>query len=105
MCEQRQLSSASGDRAGLGTRGEVALAGGLVQIAARLRLDFPDDPRMRVSHETIYTSLFVEAKASLPRYLTVHLRTWRVRRRPQRRISVGPKRIAEIRPLRERPPR
>ncbi len=32
------------------------------QISARLRLDFPEDPNMRVSHETIYTSLFVQAK-------------------------------------------
>jgi IS30 family transposase len=47
------------------------------QISARLRLDFPDDPTMRVSHETIYTSLFVQAKAGLPGELTVHLRTRR----------------------------
>ncbi len=44
------------------------------QISARLRLDFPDDPTMRVSHETIYTSLFVQAKGGLPGQLTVHLR-------------------------------
>jgi IS30 family transposase len=55
------------------------------QISARLRLDFPEDPNMRVSHETIYTSLFVQAKAGLPGELTVHLRTRRVRRRAQRR--------------------
>jgi IS30 family transposase len=73
------------------------------QISARLRLDFPDDPTIRVSHETIYTALFVQAKAGLPGQLTVHLRTRRVRRRPQRRMSVGPKRIADMRPLRERP--
>ncbi len=73
------------------------------QIAARLRLDFPEDPTMRVSHETIYTSLFVQAKAGLPGQLTVHLRTRRVRRRAQRRVFVGPRRIADMLPLEARP--
>jgi len=36
------------------------------QISRRLLLDHPDDPTMRVSHETIYTSLFVQTKALLP---------------------------------------
>ena len=31
------------------------------EIARRLRIEFPDDPMMRVSHETIYQSLFVKA--------------------------------------------
>ncbi len=35
------------------------------QISRRLRLDFPDDPAMRLSHETIYKSLFVQSKAVL----------------------------------------
>ena len=54
------------------------------QIAARLRLDFPDDPTMRVSHETIYTSLFVQAKAGLPaeRAAAACPRCASVRRRP-----------------------
>jgi IS30 family transposase len=73
------------------------------QISARLRVDFPDDPTMRVSHETIYTSLFVQAKAGLPGELTVHLRTRRIRRRAQRRVFVGPRRIADMRPLHARP--
>ena len=58
---------------------------------------------MQVSHETIYTSLFVQAKASLPGELTVHLRTRRVRRRAQRRVFLGPRRIADMRPLHDRP--
>src|SRR5207237_4106993 len=65
------------------------------QISARLRLDFPEDSTMRVSHETIYTSLFVQAKAGLPGQLTVHLRTRRVRRRAPRRGLVGPRRIVD----------
>ena len=35
------------------------------QIAARLVVDYPDDPEMRVSHETIYQSLFVQARGAL----------------------------------------
>lgn len=73
------------------------------QISARLWVDFPDDPTMHVSHETIYTSLFVQAKGGLPGELTVHLRTRRVRRKAQRRVFVGPRRIADMRPLHARP--
>jgi transposase, IS30 family len=73
------------------------------QISHRLRLDYPDDPTMRVSHETIYTSLFVQAKRGLPGELTVHLRTRRVRRRPQRRLTLGPPRIKDMVPIQCRP--
>lgn len=73
------------------------------QISARLRVDFPDEPTMNVSHETIYTSLFVQAKGGLAGQLTVHLRTRRVRRRAQRRVFMGPRRIADMRPLHMRP--
>lgn len=55
------------------------------QISRRLIMDYPHDRSMRVSHETIYTSLFVQTKAVLRPELTAHLRTRRVRRRPQRR--------------------
>jgi IS30 family transposase len=60
------------------------------QISARLVHDFPDDPRMRVSHATIYTSLFVQARGALRGELTACLRTRRVRRRPQRRVLFPP---------------
>ncbi len=73
------------------------------QISRRLELDFPVDPSMRVSHETIYTSLFVQAKGGLPGQLTVHLRTRRVRRRPQRRVHLGPPRIKDMVPIHHRP--
>lgn len=43
---------------------------------------FPHDSRMRVSHETIYQSLFVQTKGTLKRELTAHLRTGRMNRRP-----------------------
>ena len=52
------------------------------QISGWLVRAFPDDPEMRVSHETIYLSLFVQARGALRKELTRSLRTGRVRRRP-----------------------
>jgi transposase, IS30 family len=57
------------------------------QIAARLPVEFPDDPEMRVSHETIYTSLFVQSRGALRRELTTCLRTGRAVRKPRRRVG------------------
>ncbi len=45
------------------------------QIAGWLRLHYPDNEQMQVSHETIYRALFVQARGSLARELTRHLRT------------------------------
>jgi IS30 family transposase len=53
------------------------------QIAAWLKTAYPDDPEMRVSHETIYLSLFVQARGALRKELFRCLRTGRARRRPQ----------------------
>ena len=52
------------------------------QIAGWLGENFPDDPEMRVSHETIYLSLFVQSKGALRKELTRFLRTGRANRRP-----------------------
>jgi len=59
------------------------------QISARLKAAYPDDPELRVSHETIYTSLFVQARGALRKDLTACLRTGRALRRPQTRMSDG----------------
>ena len=45
------------------------------QIAGRLRVEFPDDPEMWVSHETIYQSLYVQTRGALRRELAKCLRT------------------------------
>jgi transposase, IS30 family len=58
------------------------------EISKRLRIEFPNDPMMWVSHETIYQSLFVQGRGELRRELTRCLRTGRTRRRPQRRSPV-----------------
>lgn len=56
-----------------------------MQIANRLPIDFPDDPTMRVSHETIYQALYVQGRGALRRELTACLRTGRALRVPRAR--------------------
>ena len=55
------------------------------QIAQRLRLDFPDDETMRISHEAIYQALYVQGRGALRRELTACLRTGRALRVPRAR--------------------
>jgi transposase, IS30 family len=55
------------------------------QISRRLRIEFPGDPMMRVSHETIYQALFVQGRGELRRELARCLRTGRAKRRPRGR--------------------
>jgi IS30 family transposase len=59
------------------------------QISGRLRLDFPDDESMRVSHEAIYQSLYIQGRGALRRELTACLRTGRALRAPRNRTSRG----------------
>jgi IS30 family transposase len=55
------------------------------QISARLRIDFPDDESMRISHEAIYQALYVQGRGALRRELTACLRTGRALRVPRAR--------------------
>ena len=57
------------------------------EISRRLVLDFPEDPEMRVSHETIYQSLFVQGRGELRRELARCLRSGRTTRRPRGRVE------------------
>lgn len=57
------------------------------QISARLRVDFPDDSSMRVSHEAIYQALFVQGRGALKRELVACLRTGRALRVPRARTQ------------------
>jgi IS30 family transposase len=52
------------------------------QIAGWLKIEYPNDPEMQVSHESIYRSLFVQTRGSLRKELAQHLRTKRATRRP-----------------------
>jgi len=53
------------------------------QISGWLKDQYPGDPEMRVSHETIYRSLFVQARGALKKELVSHLRSGRRIRRPR----------------------
>jgi IS30 family transposase len=73
------------------------------QISARLRVDHPDDQEMRISHETIYLSLYVQSRGELRRQLTAQLRTGRTRRQPQGREPSKRGRIVDMVPISQRP--
>ena len=55
------------------------------QISNRLRIDFPDDASMRISHEAIYQALYVQGRGALKRELVACLRTGRSLRVPRAR--------------------
>ena len=55
------------------------------QISNRLRIDFPDDESMRISHEAIYQALYVKGRGGLQRDLVACLRTGRALRVPRAR--------------------
>jgi IS30 family transposase len=76
------------------------------QIAGWLVTEYPDTPAMRVSPETIYRSLFVQARGALKRALTAHLRTRRPIRRSKNATKAGQTRgqIVDAVSIAERPP-
>jgi IS30 family transposase len=55
------------------------------QIAARVRIDFPHDETMRISHEAIYQTLYIQGRCALQRELVACLRTGRALRVPRAR--------------------
>ena len=74
------------------------------QIAHRLKVDFPDDESMRISHEAIYQSLFIEGRGALKRELVACLRTGRALREPRARSRNKPQgHVTADVVLRERP--
>jgi transposase, IS30 family len=73
------------------------------EIARRLPLDFPHDEEMRVSHETIYQSLFVQGRGELRRELARCLRSGRSARRPGLGRPRGQGRLPDMVMISERP--
>lgn len=76
------------------------------QIAGWLKAEFPADQTMKVSHETIYLTLFIQARGALKRELIAHLRRTRSLRRPRstKRANRGQGHLVEAVSIRERPP-
>lgn len=72
------------------------------QITHRLVRDYPDDEEMRVSHETIYRSLYVQARGTLRHELARCLRSGRAQRRSRRRLH-GPGELSDMVLISERP--
>jgi IS30 family transposase len=74
------------------------------QISGWLVDEFADDPEMRVSHETIYLSLFVQSRGALRKELTRHLRSGHTTRRPRgHTVMNGQGQLRATLNIRERP--
>jgi len=75
------------------------------QVAGWLKRQFPNDPAMKISHETIYRSLFIQARGVLKRELIDHLRSRRMMRRSKHATTAGQPRgrIVDGISIRERP--
>ena len=73
------------------------------QISVMLGREFPDDPEMRVSHETIYQSIYVQGRGALRRELAGCLRTGRALRRPRRKTGERRGKIPGMVMISERP--
>ena len=76
------------------------------QISGWLKREYPDDEAMRISHETIYRTLFVQARGTLKRELLAQLRSRRMMRKGRHASTRGQPRgqIKEAVSIRERPP-
>jgi len=84
--------------------GKLELQWSPQQIAAWLVAEFPDAEQMRVSHETIYLSLFVQTRGGLRRELASHLRSGRLMRHPRGvKAPTGRGQITNMVPISARP--
>jgi IS30 family transposase len=85
--------------------GKLALDWSPEQISGWLKLQFPHDESLRVSHETIYRSLFIQTRGVLKKELMQHLRSGRRLRRAMRTATQGELRgkIGDAVSIRQRP--
>ena len=83
---------------------KLALQWSPEQIAGWLRREYPGDPDMRISHEAIYRSLFIQSRGVLKKELTAHLRTKRQMRLAKGALSrTGQGQILDMVSIREHP--
>ena len=92
-------------RLGAVVEAKLALRWSPQQIAGWLPLAYPQDPVMRVSHETIYLSLFIQSRGALRRELQRCLRTGRAMRYPRaKRLPSGRGQLRDTLHISQRPP-
>jgi IS30 family transposase len=84
-------------------QGKLELRWSPEQISVMLEWEFPDDPGMRVSHEAIYQSIYVQGRGALRRELAVCLRTGRALRKPRRKEGERRGRIPGMVMISDRP--
>ena len=84
---------------------KLALEWSPAQVAGWLKLEFPNQDTMRISHETIYRSLFIQARGVLKKELIGHLRSRRKMRRVKHASTAGQPRgqIVDGLSIRDRP--
>ncbi len=70
-----------------------------MQISRKLVREFPADERMRVSHEAIYRSIYVQARGTLKRDVQARLRTGRTLRKPRQRVGSDARSVNRIREM------
>jgi IS30 family transposase len=73
------------------------------QIASRIALEYPDDPEMRVCHETIYQAIYIQARGGLKREVDKALRRGRGYRKPQRKPDTRRTRVPDELLISQRP--
>jgi IS30 family transposase len=73
------------------------------QISVMLAREFPGEPEMRVSHETIYPAIYVQGRGALRRELAACLRTGRALRKPRRKADQRRGRIKDMVMISQRP--
>ena len=73
------------------------------QVAGRLKVEYPEDPEMQVSHETIYQALYVQGRGSLRLEIATALRSGRITRRTQRPDGPRPQRFRDMVMISDRP--
>ena len=88
-CRPKRCKLAGNQRLRETVAGKLAEDWSPQQISRWLVRTFPDEPEMRVSHETIYLTLFVQARGALKRELAAHLRTRRMMRRSKAHTARG----------------
>ena len=101
----KQCKLAGNGRLRLAVARKLQLEWSPQQIGAWLKREYPNDEAFQVSHETIYKSLFVQARGALKKELQQHLRTKRTLRRARTASSKGDNRgqIPDMVSIRERP--